>query len=239
MPATTMIFLEDDFRHPERYDLFVEIHEGQIDGSATRGERRKKGRPEGLVAEDFRQKLDVIGRAELFTQLDSRNQRLLAFSAQWHRVGQGDLVFARGESGDAVYLCLEGRAELRWPDAPATTAPISVIEPGRLIGDLSVILRQPREMDLRAAEPCLFLRIGAEEYRAVIESDASVATQLLKTVSEHLVGLATKVRLAGLPVSGFTPEVMPGQEQQNTEAVGGPLASSSSRAEQKEDDEPS
>ncbi|EAQ43437.1 ABC transporter, permease protein [Roseobacter sp. MED193] len=237
MPATTMIFLEDDFRHPERYDLFVEIHEGQIDGSATRGERRKKGRPEGLVAEDFRQKLDVIGRAELFTQLDSRNQRLLAFSAQWHRVGQGDLVFARGESGDAVYLCLEGRAELRWPDAPATTAPISVIEPGRLIGDLSVILRQPREMDLRAAEPCLFLRIGAEEYRAVIESDASVATQLLKTVSEHLVGLATRVRLAGLPVSGFTPEVMPGQEQQNTEAVGGPFASSSSRAEQKEDDE--
>ena len=224
MPATTMIFLEDDFQHPERYDLFVEIREGHIDGringpagGSTEGpfdgiERRKKGRPEGLVAEDFRQKLDVIGRASLFTQLDTRNQRLLAFSAQWHRVEQGALVFARGESGDAVYLCLEGRAELLWPDTPADVPPVAVVEPGRLIGDLAVILRQPREMDLRAAEPCLFLRIGAEEYRAVIESDAGVATQLLETVSGHLVALATKVRSSGLPAMGFSGEVEPSAE---------------------------
>ncbi|WP_281954325.1 cyclic nucleotide-binding domain-containing protein, partial [Pseudophaeobacter arcticus] len=207
MPATTMIFLEEEFRHPERYDLFVEIHEGHIDGRVGGVERRQKDRPEGLVAEDFRQKLDVIGRAGLFTQLDTRNQRLLAFSAQWHRVDQGDLVFARGESGDAVYLCLEGRAELLWPDAPVGMTPVAVIEPGRLIGDLAVILRQPREMDLRAVEPCLFLRIGAEEYRAVIESDAGVATQLLETVSGHLVALASKVREAGLPAMGFSGDV--------------------------------
>ena len=154
----------------------------------------------------------MIGRADLFTQLDSRNQRLLAFSAQWRRVEQGDLVFARGESGDAVYLCLEGRAELLWPDAPAGTSPVAVIEPGRLIGDLAVILRQPREMDLRAAQPCLFLRIGAEEYRAVIESDASVATQLLETVSGHLVALATSVRQAGLPAMGLSGDVEPAAE---------------------------
>ncbi len=209
MPASTMIFLEDEFRHPERYDLFVEIRDGHIDGPTERVERRQKGRPEGLVAEDFHQKLDVIGRADLFAQLDSRNQRLLAFSAQWHRVAKGDLVFARGEIGDAVYLCLEGQAELDWPDAPEGMAPISVIEPGRLIGDLAVILRQPRELDLRAAAPCLFLRIGAEEYRAVIESDAGVATQLLETVSGHLVALATKVREEGLLTMGLSGEVAP------------------------------
>ncbi|MEP0153948.1 ABC transporter transmembrane domain-containing protein [Pseudophaeobacter sp.] len=207
MPATTMIFLEEEFRHPERYDLFVEIHDGHIDGRVGGVERRQKDRSEGLVAEDFRQKLDVIGRAGLFTQLDARNQRLLAFSAQWHRVAEGDLVFSRGESGDAVYLCLEGRAELLWPEALADMAPIAVIEPGRLIGDLAVILRQPREMDLRAVESCLFLRIGAEEYRAVIESDAGVATQLLETVSGHLVALASKVRAVGLPAMGFSGDV--------------------------------
>jgi ABC-type multidrug transport system fused ATPase/permease subunit len=194
MPATTMVFLEEEFRHPERYDLFVEIHDGRIDGV----ERRHETRPDGVAAEDFRQKTEVIARADLFARLDARNQRLLAFSAQWHRVKRGALIFARGESGDAVYLCLQGRAELHWPEAPAGSVPISTIEPGRLIGDLAVILRQPRELDLRAAEDCLFLRIGAEEYRAVIESDAGVAMQLLETVSGHLVGLATKVRAAGL-----------------------------------------
>ncbi len=213
MPATTMVFLEDEFRHPERYDLFVEIRDGQINGRFDGGERRQTPRSEGLVATDFQQKLDVIGQASLFAQLDGRNQRLLAFSAQWHRVGQGDLIFAHGESGDAVYLCLEGRADLLWPDTPAGTDPVAVIEPGRLIGDLAVILRQPREMDLRAVEPCLFLRIGAEEYRAVIESDAGVATQLLETVSGHLVALATKVRQEGLPVMGVSGEVEDSAEE--------------------------
>ncbi|MEP2715891.1 ABC transporter transmembrane domain-containing protein [Pseudophaeobacter sp.] len=209
MPLTTMIFLEDEFRHPERYDLFVEIRDGRIDGRTDGIERRQTDRPEGVAAEDFRQKLEVIARADLFAQLDSRNQRLLAFSAQWHRVSAGEMIFGRGESGDAVYLCLEGRAELLWPDAPELMSPVAVIEPGRLIGDLAVILRQPREMDLRAAEDCLFLRIGAEEYRAVIESDAGVATQLLETVSGHLVALATKVRAAGLPAMGFSGEMPP------------------------------
>ncbi|WP_417701243.1 ABC transporter transmembrane domain-containing protein [Pseudophaeobacter sp.] len=202
LPASTMIFMEDEFRHPERYDLFVEIRDGRIDGV----ERRMDPSPEGMAAEDFRQKAEVIARADLFAQLDTRNQRLLAFSAQWHRVAQGELVFAQGESGDAVYLCLEGRAELFWPetsggDGGIGAVPVTVIEPGRLIGDLAVILQQPREMDLRAVVDCLFLRIGAEEYRAVIESDAKVATQLLETVAGHLVGLAKQVRLAGFPVA--------------------------------------
>ncbi|MGR3622014.1 ABC transporter transmembrane domain-containing protein [Pseudophaeobacter sp.] len=203
MPATTMIFMENEFRHPERYDLFVDIRDGRIDGV----ERRPGAGPEALAAEDFRQKSEVIARADLFARLDLRNQRLLAFSAQWHRVGRGELVFAEGESGDAVYLCLQGSAALLWPNAPDDAAPVSVVEPGRLIGDLAVILHQPREMDLRAIEDCLFLRIGAEEYRAVIESDAGVATQLLETVSGHLVSLAAKMRAAGLSVTDGSGEM--------------------------------
>ncbi|CUH86999.1 putative multidrug resistance ABC transporter ATP-binding/permease protein YheH [Phaeobacter sp. CECT 5382] len=206
MPTTTMIFMEEEFAHPERYDLFVEIRDGRIDGV----DRRSSGSPEDLAAEDFRQKFEEIARAELFARLDARNQRLLAFSAQWHPVAQGDLVFARGEMGDAVYLCLKGRAELFWSGVAPGEQPISVVEPGRLIGDLAVILRQPRELDLRAAEDCLFLRIGAEEYRAVIESDAGVAMQLLETVAGHLVSLSGSMRdsvhdAAPDPLSDFEP----------------------------------
>ena len=85
-----------------------------------------------------------------------------------------------------MYLCLSGRADLTFPDAPAGAPPVTVIEPGRLIGDLAVILDQPRTMNLRATEDCRFLRIGAAEYRAVIESDINVALRLLETVAGNL-----------------------------------------------------
>jgi putative ABC transport system ATP-binding protein len=186
MPQTTMIFNEDHFAHPERYDLYVEIKDGRIDGV----QREAAGQLSDQAAEDLGRKLAVIAGAELFQNLDTRNQRLLAFSAQWHQVAAGTRIFSRGDGGDAVYLCLGGQAELRWPGHGTGDEPVSTVEPGRLIGDLAVILNQPRQLDLVAVADSCFLRIGAEEFRAVMESDAGVAVQLLKTVSGHLVEVA-------------------------------------------------
>lgn len=180
LPKSTMIFMEDHFAHPERYDLFIEIRDGRIDGV-----ERRMTMP-GEEPSDLGRKLGLIGGTDLFGKLDPRNQRLLAYSSQWYEAAQGQAVFTHGQSPDAVYLCLTGRAELRFPDVGANTQPISVVEPGRLIGDLAVITRAPRSFDLITTEPTTFLRIGAEEFRSVIENDVSAAMQLLVTVSGYL-----------------------------------------------------
>ncbi|WP_374015464.1 ABC transporter transmembrane domain-containing protein [Phaeobacter sp. A36a-5a] len=198
MPNTTMLFLEDQFNHPERYDIFVKIQNGRIDGV----EGGLTDPMENAARNDLGKRLELIQSTDLFSKLDARNQRLLAFSARWHDVAKGDYVFRFGESGDAVFLCLTGTAELYWPDRTPETTPISRVEPGRLIGDLAVILRDTRQLDLIAVEDCRFLRIGAEEYRAVIEADAGVAVQLLETVSRHLVQVAGVVRAADQNVAG-------------------------------------
>jgi CRP-like cAMP-binding protein len=49
---------------------------------------------------------------------------------------------------------------------------------------------------LRALEESLFLRIGAAEFRAIVENDAAVATSLLKTVAGHLNNSADALRRA-------------------------------------------
>ena len=113
------------------------------------------------------------------------------------------MVFSLDQEADAVYLCLEGRAELRWPGSPAGSPPLSFVEPGRLIGDLAVITRDRRFLDLVALEPTKFLRIGAEEFRAVIESDAEVAVQLLETVSGYLSGAAELMQLARMDLRAY------------------------------------
>ncbi|CUH79985.1 putative multidrug resistance ABC transporter ATP-binding/permease protein YheH [Tritonibacter multivorans] len=186
LPHTTMIYMEDHFAHPERYDVFIEIKKGRLDGIPA----LRQPVNEGDVA-DFDRKLAELRNVELFSKLDPRNRRLLAFSAQWCPVAAGEPVFLSGEPGDAVYLCLSGRAEIRWAGRDEA---LDDVLPGRLIGDLAVILNAPRQLDLVAGEDSLFLRIGAEEYRAVIESDASVAVELLKTVSTHLLNVTDALR---------------------------------------------
>ena len=66
--------------------------------------------------------------------------------------------------------------------------------PGRLVGDLSVILKERRTLDLVALEDCMFLRIGASELMAVIENDAMVASSIMRTVAGHLTGTVSVLR---------------------------------------------
>ncbi len=193
LPDSIMIFMEDSFAHPEAYDLFVEIKDGRIDGVSRTSTIIEEG-----ASADLSRKLKIIASTELFSGLDARNQRLLAFSAQWYEAAAGQVIFARGQAADAAYLCITGKANLNWHDSAGEKSTISVVEPGRLIGDLSIITGEPRQLDLVAETNCSFLRIGAEELRAVVESDSQVAVQLLQTVAGYLTSLSGRLRVAHL-----------------------------------------
>lgn len=194
LPDTTMVFMEDSFASPDNYDLFVEIKDGRIDGVSKGSEQV----PDGPGAADLRRKQRLIAQTDLFGGLDAKNQRLLAFSAQWFEAPKGRVIFRENDRADAIYLCLEGKAEMHWPENDLGARPIASIEPGRVIGDLSIILNEPRQLRLIAVTDTKWLRIGAEEFRAVMESDPAVARMLLTTVAGHLTGAAELLRHAKL-----------------------------------------
>ncbi|MEH6741419.1 MAG: cyclic nucleotide-binding domain-containing protein, partial [Sulfitobacter sp.] len=196
MPETTQIFLSDEFDAPESYDLLVEVNHGRVDGVDS----TERYESSSSVSEDLRRKLDILQRSELFAPLDSRAQRLLAFAAQWYDAPAGKVIFSADEPPDATYLCLSGKAELTFRDKSGDERRVSLVEPGRVIGDLAVIVREPRQANLRALEDSQFLRFGAEEFRSVIENDRTVLLSLLKTVAGHLSGAANMIRDAEIPI---------------------------------------
>jgi len=139
-------------------------------------------------------KIDIIAKTELFAELDRNQQRLLAFSAQWYKASKDQTIFASNDEADAAYLCVSGSAGLYWRTDNEEPHLVSAVVPGRLIGDLAVILGKPRQLELVAAEDSLFLHIGAEELKAVIDNDVKVASSLLRTVSGNLTDFATHVQ---------------------------------------------
>jgi len=136
----------------------------------------------------------VIAKTDLFKDLDRQHQRVLAFSAKWYPAKAGQEIFAPDEQADAAYLCVTGQAGMYWPVDGHDDRLVSEILPGRLVGDLSVILNEPRSLSLRATEDSVFLRIAAQDLNAVIESDAHVAASLLRAVGGHLVSTGNTIR---------------------------------------------
>lgn len=191
LPDATLIFLEERFENPDAYDLFVEIKDGRIDGVQDHDDDER---------DDLSRKLRVIARTELFANISSRNQRLLAFAATWFDAHQDQRIFSMNEKPDAAYLCISGSGLLSYDTEDGRQQHISTVEPGRLIGDLSIILDEPRQLNLTATTRSQFLRIGALEFRAVLENDSTVLLGLLQTVASHLTEAAELMRQARLSI---------------------------------------
>lgn len=196
LPESTQIYLNDKFAAPEDFDIHVVIRDGRIDGVRNAEAEGDEDSSSG----DLRRKLQIISRNEMFGKLDARNQRFLAFAAQWYQAEAGQRVFSVGERPDAAYLCLSGLAELAWQDDDGKSHHVSDVGPGRLIGDLAIILNEPRQLDLTAIETTTFLRLGAEQFLAVVENDKAVLFSLLQAVAGHLSGAADLLRAAQLDV---------------------------------------
>ncbi|NNE53885.1 MAG: cyclic nucleotide-binding domain-containing protein [Sulfitobacter sp.] len=211
LPDTTQIYINDQFANPSEFDLHVEVRQGRIDGLA----QAELPSQDDSASDDLRRKLRILSRNELFANLDNRSRRLLAFAAQWYDAERGKRIFAAGDRADAVYLCLSGRAELALMESDGTLRHVSEVEPGRLIGDLAIILDEPRQLDLIALEDSQFLRIGAEQFRSVMETDTTVLLSLLRTVGSHLSGAADVLLAAGMEVPR---EYGPHQPDQKEEA---------------------
>ncbi|MEM9031287.1 MAG: ABC transporter ATP-binding protein/permease, partial [Pseudomonadota bacterium] len=102
MPDATKVFIESKFHNPDAYDLHIEISEGRVDGATRVEEPQDDG-----MRQDLARKLKVVADTELFSELDQKQQRLLAFSARWYKAKEGQVIYSVGEEADAAYLCVK------------------------------------------------------------------------------------------------------------------------------------
>ncbi|MDF2998650.1 MAG: cyclic nucleotide-binding protein [Xanthobacteraceae bacterium] len=189
LPESTIIFLEPDFPQPEAFDLVIEIRGGRIVGSSARLQPMPAPRLSSITA-DQQSKFDALSAVPEFRGLKRGQIELLAYASRWVSAREGEYLFRSGDETDGAYVAVAGAAELRWPGAGPELEPIDTITPGRLIGDLSVVLDEDRIIDMVAVSDFTALRIGKRELLDIIESDITVALLLLRTVGRHLHGVA-------------------------------------------------
>ncbi|MBE9476566.1 MAG: cyclic nucleotide-binding domain-containing protein, partial [Proteobacteria bacterium] len=187
MPGAILIFLEDKFEHPENFDVYVELKNGRIKDSETDGVQLD----DSIASADLTQKLRALATTDLFSGMDRKQLRLLAFSARWVTFRAGDYVFRRGDdAADGAYLVLSGEAGLYFPNEGEKNHLVSTVVPGRLVGDLALIENEPRRLDMLVHKDIKALRIGREGFLSVVESDAATAFKLLQIVAGHLIEAA-------------------------------------------------
>lgn len=182
LPDTTFIYISDSFESPERFDSYVEISQGRM----LSAEHKTESIEDSDASADLQRKVRALETTDLFSGLDRKQTRLLAFGAKWFYASAGDVIFNKDDDPtDGAYMILAGEAQLYKPDEKGEDTLIATVGPGTLVGELGVIRNVPRALSMRADSDIEALRLGAEELLAVVENDAATAFKLLQVVAGY------------------------------------------------------
>ncbi|MFV1601148.1 MULTISPECIES: ABC transporter transmembrane domain-containing protein [unclassified Phaeobacter] len=183
LPETTLIYLGSSFESPDVFDSYYELRQGRLVSDTPAADAVS----DGAGSADLARKLRALEQTELFSELNRRQLRLLAFGARWYTAKAGDTVFLKDdEASDGAYMILEGEAGLYLPQAGDDSRLVAKVGAGRLVGELGLIRKEPRALSMIAESELTCLRIGEEEFLAVVENDAATAFKLLQVVAGYV-----------------------------------------------------
>ncbi|MEZ0369140.1 MAG: cyclic nucleotide-binding domain-containing protein, partial [Candidatus Sericytochromatia bacterium] len=95
---------------------------------------------------------------------DSHFYEILASQLQPVGFLPGKKVFARGESGEAMYFISRGQVEVLTHD---DSAPVAVLDEGEIFGEMALILEQERSASVRTLAYCQFLSLDRNAFEQV------------------------------------------------------------------------
>ncbi|WP_278923431.1 ABC transporter transmembrane domain-containing protein [Pseudophaeobacter profundi] len=183
LPDTTLIYLEVGFENVDVFDVHFELRQGRL----VSDEAQQESVEDSAASQDLARKLRALEQTELFSGLNRRQLRLLAFGARWYSAEAGDTVFHKDDvASDGVYMIIDGKAGLFLPQEGKADHLVTSVGPGHLVGELGLIRKEPRALSMVAETELTCLRIGEEEFLSVVENDANTAFKLLQVVSGYV-----------------------------------------------------
>ena len=93
---------------------------------------------------------DVLRQAPLFSALDDEAASALRASMSENRLRRGDVLFHEGDSGDKLYIVLDGKVKLGRTSSDGRENLLAILGPGQMFGELSLFDPGPRSATVTA-----------------------------------------------------------------------------------------
>jgi CRP/FNR family transcriptional regulator, cyclic AMP receptor protein len=147
---------------------------------------------------------DQLSRIELFSGLRPKALELIARVASEEHYSVGTKIFRHGDSGDRLYLIIEGRVRISREVAGMGEEALAILGPGQVFGEMALLDEAPRSADAIVHERCRILSIPKDGFDDLLFSHKDLAYEVLSSFVRLLVMRLreTNDKLTFLTVSG-------------------------------------
>lgn len=134
-------------------------------------------------------KVELLKRIDWFASLPPDELALLANRLRVQKYDRHDIIFRRGDPGDAFYIIVQGWVNAFVTSQEGDTIVLNQFGPGDSFGEMALLDNKPRSAGIMALTPLQLLSLNRAEFSAVLQEHPAVAL-------ETLLGLSSKLRFA-------------------------------------------
>jgi CRP-like cAMP-binding protein len=98
----------------------------------------------------------------------------------------GEIVFSRGDPGDALYAVVTGKIRISAGAADGREISLNIMEPGDTFGEIALLDGGTRTATATASAPSELVSIRRDQFTALLEREPRVALELLRLCGQRL-----------------------------------------------------
>jgi len=131
-------------------------------------------------------RLAALARTPYFAGLDEAELDAVDRRMRTVALAEGEAVYRAGDVADALFVVAEGRVKVVQSTPDGTETVTDLLGPGDLFGALGALGEPYHRQSAAALVGTCVLRIGQDDFRAVLAADARVSLRVLDDVAARL-----------------------------------------------------
>ncbi len=127
-----------------------------------------------------------LRQVPIFCMLEPKHLTILAEMTHLQHYRKGQMIFYRGDPGNAMYVLVAGSVKLTLPSETGSEVLVAVLRPGEHFGELAALDGRPRYVTAVAAEATEVLAIYREKLLDFLREHAEASLQVSLSLSLRL-----------------------------------------------------
>jgi CRP/FNR family cyclic AMP-dependent transcriptional regulator len=144
----------------------------------------------------------ILRQTDLLRSVSALDLEAVIAVSRLRTFRRGQVVFTRGDPGDTLIVVISGRVKVVVRSADGGELTLTIIQPGGVLGELSIADGGPRSADAETLEACQLLLVPRETIQDIcarVPSAAQALTNSIAAILRRLTEAASDLVFLDLP----------------------------------------
>ncbi len=131
------------------------------------------------------QEVEILRNIPMFAKIDPAKLKLMAFASKRLIFKRGQSLFKQGDAGDAVYIIVEGEADVM-VDTPEGPLTVATLLKNDITGEIAILCDVPRTATVTAASELTVLKITRDLFYRMLMDFPEMGIEIMRVLAHRL-----------------------------------------------------